>query len=75
MTTASRLRPNLVRPRAMHPKRRRNIIRMLAFSHTLNRKDTHLFERVMSQAAAISFHGQMLSLAIAQAWTICPQNF
>jgi hypothetical protein len=58
MTTASRLRPNLVRPRAMHPKRRGNIIWMLAFSHTLNCKDTHFFQRVVSQAPAISFHGR-----------------
>jgi hypothetical protein len=42
----------------MHPKRRGNIIWMLAFSHTLNCKDTHLFERVVSQAPAISFHAR-----------------
>ena len=33
----------------MHPKRGRNIIRMLALGHALNRKDAHLFKRVVSE--------------------------
>jgi hypothetical protein len=40
----------------MHSKRSRNVIGMLAFGHALNCKDAHFFERIVSQASAISFH-------------------
>jgi hypothetical protein len=58
MPAATGLRPNLVRPGATHPKRCRNIIRMLAFGHALNCKNAHLFKRIVSQAPAISLHGR-----------------
>jgi hypothetical protein len=31
---------------------------MLAFGHTLNCKDAHLFKSVVSKAPTISFHGR-----------------
>jgi hypothetical protein len=55
-TATARLSPDLVRPRAMHPKRCRNIIRMLSLGHALNRQNAHLFKRVVSQSSAVSFH-------------------
>jgi hypothetical protein len=58
MPAATGLRPNLVRPGATHPKRRRNIIGMLAFGHAPNCKDAHLFQRIVGQASAISLHGR-----------------
>lgn len=55
-SATARLSPDLVRPRAMHPKRCRNIIRMRSLGHALNRQDAHLFKRVVSQAPTVPFH-------------------